>query len=567
MLKPKKNISEAKGYKTQMFLEDFELKLDLNENLLGPSPKVLDAVKTITREEIQFYPAYGKLVEAISSNIGVEQDMVLPTNGADEGLCYVFQTFIEKDDKVLTVVPTFAMSKIYATSTGCQFIEIPYKEKWVFPIEEFLSSINEETKMVIITTPNNPTGELISDFDLNKIIEKASHSIVLIDETYATYANKTYVDIALKNKNVILVKSMSKDFAIAGLRLGYIVSNEANLEYIRRVSSPFSVNIIAAKAGVAAMNDIQYFEKVRTEINSSKEKLKEIFEPFALKVYNSSTNFVLFDFGEKAEYIYYKLLRAGVKTKLFKDKVLNNHIRMSVPPLNKCNYIKEALKSKPMIVFDMDGVLIDTTNSYRKAIKATYEHFVNKPLSVEEIQSAKNRGGLNNDWDLTEFLIQNPNIKSKNIISKFQEFYWGNTGDGLIRDEELIISKEELEVLSLDYELAIFTGRPKEEALFALKYNKIEHLFGIVIGMEDVKNGKPSPDGLRKILEIANPAQVYYLGDTIDDMILTQETRAVGIGVLPPQDKSENLKLNLLKNGADKVLESTKDLKNLLINL
>jgi len=362
---------------------------------------------------------------------------------------------------------------------------------------------------------------------------------------------------------------MSKDFAIAGLRLGYIISNPQNIEYIKRIISPFSVNVLAAKAGVAAIEDKDYFDSVKAQINESKNILTEGLKDIAKKIYPSDGNFLCIDFGEKAEFIYKKLLRAGIKVKYYQnDPDLKNCFRMTVPAPEQAKVLIDILKSRPLIIFDIDGVLIDTRKSYRMAIKGTYEYFTSKEISFEAIQQAKNLGGLNNDWDLTEHLLKQSgyNIPKQEIINKFQELYFGNNGDGFISNEELLITPELLKELSKTYDLAIFTGRPKAEAEFALKSRQLENLFCPIITMDNLAadKQKPHPEGINRIIEIVNPTETYYLGDTIDDMKAAKSALngkgIKGIGVLPPQDKSEELKNSLIKHGAMLVLNNTEDL-------
>jgi len=569
MIKPRKSILNAQGYDSPLFAEEFVMKLDLNENILGPSPKVIEALRNITAKDVQFYPVYGELINKIAEYNSVDINMVIPTNGADEAINYIFDTFVESEDTVLTVKPTFAMPKVYATAVGCNYKEIPYSVKWEFPVEEFLTNIDEKVKLIIVTSPNSPTGESISRDNLIKILEKAKDSLVLIDQTYSNYAKESYTDLVYKYNNVLITKSMSKDFAIAGLRLGYIISNPQNIEYIKRIISPFSVNVLAAKAGVAAIEDKDYFDSVKAQINESKNILTEGLKDIAKKIYPSDGNFLCIDFGEKAEFIYKKLLRAGIKVKYYQnDPDLKNCFRMTVPAPEQAKVLIDILKSRPLIIFDIDGVLIDTRKSYRMAIKGTYEYFTSKEISFEAIQQAKNLGGLNNDWDLTEHLLKQSgyNIPKQEIINKFQELYFGNNGDGFISNEELLITPELLKELSKTYDLAIFTGRPKAEAEFALKSRQLENLFCPIITMDNLAadKQKPHPEGINRIIEIVNPTETYYLGDTIDDMKAAKSALngkgIKGIGVLPPQDKSEELKNSLIKHGAMLVLNNTEDL-------
>lgn len=566
---PRKSILSIKGYDVPLFLDEYKLKLDSNENTMGPSPKVIEALQNITAQDIKHYPAYGEVINKLASINDIEPEMILQANGADEAINYIFDTFVEQDDTVLAVTPSFVMPKIYAQILGCTYQEINYTDKFVFPVDEILNNISEKTKLIIVTTPNNPTGEAISRENMIKIIEKANEKYVLIDETYFNYAEESFIDLLEKHPNILITRSMSKDFGLAGLRFGYIIANKENITHIKKAIKPYSVNIAAVKAALAALEDIEYLNYVVSQVKESKKLLTESLKDFAVKVYPSNANFLLVDFGEKADFIYKKLLNSGIKVKNFgKTPNLENCLRMTLPAVEGAKHILNSLKSRDLIVFDIDGVLVDTRNSYRMAIKETYRHFSGKDISPDEIQQAKNLGGLNNDWDLTEYLLTNSgfNTAKSQIIDKFQELYFGNNGEGFILNEEILISPEAIKNLAKDYDLAIFTGRPKQEAEFVLKRWRLQNYFYSVISMEDLPEGKhkPEPDGLFKILNIVSPVNAYYLGDTHDDMISAKKAGVKAIGVLPPQDKSPELKEKLIKHEAEIVLQNTEDVVKLL---
>ena len=570
MISPKKSIIEAIGYEPPLYLDEYLMKLDLNENILGPSPKVIEAIKNVTEQDIKFYPALGNLVEKIAKLNNVDKSMILPTNGADEAISHVFNTFITANDTVLTIKPAFSMPKIYAAAVGCNYKEISYKKKWIFPIDEFISNIDDKVKLIILTTPNSPTGESLSREVLLKILDSSKNSIVLIDETYSSYTQEQFHDLVNDYDNVLICRSFSKDYALAGLRLGYIISNKQNIDYIRRIYSPYSVNNIAAKAAVAAIDDKEYFEYVKNQILESRKLLSDGLKDMAKKVYSGEGNFLCVDFGEKAEFIYKKLLNAGIKVKYYKnDPDLDGCFRISIPSVEQSKIFLDVLKSRDLIIFDIDGVLVDVQNSYRIAIKKTYEFFAQRDLVFEKIQEAKNSGGLNNDWDLVEYLLKKDGFTPSKIeiINKFQEFYFGNGNNGLILNEELLIEPKEIEKLAKDFDLAIFTGRPRKEAEFVLKRWNLENLFSVIVTMDDIKEGfhKPHPFGINHIKEIINPLNTYYLGDTPDDMISAREAGVKGIGILPPQDKSENLRQRLLTEGAIKILEKTQDITKVVL--
>ena len=569
MTSPRKNILNIEGYDIPLFLDEYRLKLNLNENAIGPSPKVINALQKITAEDIKYYPAYGEVINKLASFNNIDSDMILQANGADEAINYIFDTFVEQDDVILAVTPSFVMPKIYANILGCAYKEINYTEKFVFPVEEILKNIDEKTKLIIITSPNNPTGEAISRENMLKILEAANGKYILIDETYVSYADASFIDLVEKYPNILITRSMSKDFGLAGLRFGYIIANKENINHIKKAIKPYSVNIAAVKAALAALDDIEHLNYVVSQVKESEKLLAEGLKQLAVKIYPSDANFLLVDFGEKADFIYKKLLNAGIKVKnCGQIKHLENCLRITLPAVEDAKCILESLKSRDLIVFDVDGVLVDIRNSYRMAIKETYRHFSGKEVSPEEIQQAKNIGGLNNDWDLTEYLLKNSRIMipKNEIIDKFQELYFGNNGDGFILNEELLISPEIIKNLAKDYDLAIFTGRPRQEAEFVLKRWGLEKYFCPLIAMEDLPDGKhkPEPDGLLKILSIASPINAYYLGDTPDDMISAKKAGVRAIGALPPQDKSPELKEKLIQYGAEEVLLNTEDIVKLL---
>lgn len=566
MVKPKKQLNGVSGYDHQLYIEDYKMKLDSNENLLGPSDKVVEVLKNITGDDVKFYPAYGELISTIARINNVSEDMVLPTNGGDEAICYLLNTFLEEDENIVTAVPTFIMSKIYARISNSAYKEVPYKQKWIYPIDDVLASIDDKTKIVLITTPNSPTGDSISQDNLLRIIEKAKtqNTLVMIDQTYGSYSDNNYVSFASKFDNVAIVRSMSKDFALAGLRLGYIISNAENINQVKKIFNPFSVNIIAAKAGVASLQDTTHLKFVCDEISRSKNIVAEGLKDVAT-VYPSDGNFLCIDFKERAPYIYKKLLKHGIKVKFMHDGLVKNCFRVSMPSNKDAQELVDVIKeSSNLIIFDIDGVLVDTSKSYRMAIKSTFEFFAKKELSFDKIREAKNLGGLNNDWDLTEYLLQEEGLRipKQTIVDKFQSLYFGHGGDGLIKNESLLISKEELKELSKNFDMAVFTGRPKIEAEFILKFFGIYDLFSPIITMDDLPENrqKPYPDGILKIVDIVQPADIYYLGDTQDDMLAAKTAEVKGIGVLPPQDKSETLKQLMSNHQPVVILDNTKDI-------
>jgi len=176
------------------------------------------------------------------------------------------------------------------------------------------------------------------------------------------------------------------------------------------------------------------------------------------------------------------------------------------------------------IIFDMDGVLVDVNASYREAIRQTASYFLKREVNIDEVDTVKAIVGMNNDWDATYALINNVNISYEQVKKYFQLVYLGaDSSAGLISNEKLLVSKKQLIELKNKYKkLGIATGRPKHEAEYVLEKNKLQDIFNCLVAMEDVENGKPSPDPINKIIEILSLKNTIYVGDSPSDVVASQ---------------------------------------------
>ena len=226
-------------------------------------------------------------------------------------------------------------------------------------------------------------------------------------------------------------------------------------------------------------------------------------------------------------------------------------------------------KKNVAILFDMDGVLVDVTNSYRKAILETVQFFTDEKPLHGEIQQLKEKGGYNNDWNLTEALLisRDKAVAKKEIIRKFQEFYWGWEGKkGFIENEKWLLPKPKLKELHEKHLLGIVTGRPRAETLFILKKFDVERLFDAVVAMEDYspEQSKPDPFPIKLALERLGLREAVYVGDSVDDITAAKRAGIQPIGCVPPGVFPDKLKNLLLKQGAKMVLDNISEIDKAL---
>jgi HAD superfamily hydrolase (TIGR01548 family) len=220
-----------------------------------------------------------------------------------------------------------------------------------------------------------------------------------------------------------------------------------------------------------------------------------------------------------------------------------------------------------LLVFDMDGVLVDVTESYRQSIIETTRHFTGMEITNRDIQAMKNRGAANNDWDLTLELVRQRGFSParEEVISAFQKIYLGENNTGLISREKWLPSDGLLGRLANRFHLALFTGRERWEALFTLSKFAPSILFDPVVGMEDVEKEKPHPEGLLKIVHSVAPRRTFYIGDTMDDCRAARAAEVSFIGVAgagaPLRDDLVRL---FLAEGATAVISDINELERIL---
>jgi histidinol-phosphate aminotransferase len=533
MINPKQAITKLNEYKIQCISRKSFVRLDYNENTSGCSKKVIQKIRKLKPEDYATYPEYEGLNKSISKYCKIKPNEVLATNGSDDAIKLIIDCFIDNNDESIIIEPTFGMYKFYLTVASAKITKLEYNEDLAFPTKNILKNVNKKTKLIVLCNPNNPTGTSIKKQDIIKILEKAKNSILLVDEAYYEFSKETVKDLINKYSNLIITRTFSKAFGLAGLRAGYIISNKNIINILSKAYSPYALNIIAKTAIEASLKDIEFMKSYRNRVINNKKRIQKEFNKLKIKTYSSKANFILARFNFAKE-VSDKLKQSNILVRSWKNDVsiLKNCLRITTGDDKQTKKLIYAFKKimKPALIFDMDGVLVDVSNSYRKVIKKTAEYFTKQKISYDEIQSYKNIPGFNNDWNLTEMIIRSrkKRIKKSIIINKFQEYYLGNNAkyfNGLIKNEKWILNNKLLKKLSKQYKLAIVTGRPKIEAEYALKINNTKKYFQVIITKEDVKQEKPDPEGIIKALKLLKIENAVYFGDTINDKIASEKSK------------------------------------------
>ena len=297
MLKAREAVRNLKEYHPPLGNRQ-GLRLDFNENTVGCSPRVLQRLRTLDGEDLARYPEREPVEKVVAGHLGVEPEELLLTNGTDEAIHLICETYLEVGDEVLVTVPTFAMYEIYAAATGADVNAIPAGEDFRFPTEAVLARIDQRTRMIAVANPNNPTGALAPLPDLLRIAQAAPQAALLVDEAYFEFCGETLIPRWRKLPNLFVSRTFSKAYGLAGLRIGVLMGNLEQMQMVRRASSPYNLNSVALACLPEALADGEYVRKYAEEVRHGRELLEKELSARGIRYWPSRANFVLMHFGE-----------------------------------------------------------------------------------------------------------------------------------------------------------------------------------------------------------------------------------------------------------------------------
>ncbi|MBI2593404.1 histidinol-phosphate transaminase [Candidatus Daviesbacteria bacterium] len=557
-------------------------KLDQGENLFGVFPII---ARELGKYEFYNYypdPEYKDLRKEIAKSYKIPFEKIMVGSGSDELIDLIFRMVVEVSDEVINFPPTFGMYDVSLKLNRAKVVNVKRDADFNIDIKAALKAINKKTKLIIVCSPNNPTGNPTPRSGIVKLLETGK--LVMLDEAYAEFASRDNLDLLNRYPNLMILRTFSKWAGIAGLRLGFVAMNEYLISQLMKIKSPFNVNLAAEVAGIAVLKDLKFARENITKLKLERSRLsKKLSSIPYLKVFPSETNFVfaqvfVSDFKDFKKY----LLENRTLLRYFESDLVRKSVRITIsqPKVNDkvfsllANYQTETQKYDG-IIFDMDGVLIDVTKSCRIATLKTVNYYFSKNDSKlkatrSQINKIKSIPGFNNDWDASFVLIDLLNKKinenefdrfakplsakiKKSIMYKairaiWQTFYLGSDEFEKSEDEKapfinkhplrfqekLLVKKELLDDLVKKYgRLGIATSRPRQEAIFAIKQFALDKYFEekYLVALEDANKEKPNPEPLieaKKRLGLSSPV---YVGDTINDCLAAKNASMPSIYV------------------------------------
>lgn len=340
----KKNIKELKAYMVDN--DPINTKLDANENPYNIFEELKNEFyKKLEKSFLNRYPDTDSidLCKSISKYNGVQPENILCGNGSDEIIQIIINTFVDKDDAIVIPNPTFSMYKIFSLIVGGKVIEVPSKEDFIVDVDEIIKQAQENTaKIIFLCSPNNPTGNLIPRQSIMRIINETS-SIVVLDEAYGEFCNETNID-QIKDNRVIVLHTFSKAFALAGARLGYAIAKRETIDILKRVKSPYNLNVFSQLIGLTILENQNIVKKAIYKIVKERDRvIEELRNVKDIDVFPSEANFLLIR-SKKSQDIVNESKKQSISIRPFNEQSLKNCIRISIGSENENNEMIKLIK-------------------------------------------------------------------------------------------------------------------------------------------------------------------------------------------------------------------------------
>jgi len=569
LVEPAPVLTELTAYSTGRPSDGIDLVLDFNERLAPPD--ALAGTAAPDAWHINRYPELGALEPIIAERLDVPVSSVLVTGGADDALERTVRTVCVPGRTAIMTTPSYGMIRRFIRIAGAELVEIPW---WRddYPVDGVLEKAVDTTALVCVVSPNNPTGSVASRDAFRRLLEALPRTLILLDQAYVDFTDPEYdlTSVALEYPNAVVVRTLSKAWGAAGLRVGYAFGDPRVVDWMRRIGLPFPVSSPshALAAAMLADTDSPGAERIAA-IRRQRGKLTQMLTDLGAEVLPSQGSFVFARFAD-AQRVWTSLHALGIAIRAFHGRPdVEGWLRITLPG-DEANFSRlthglRTVLAPEALIFDMDGVLADVSGSYREATLQTAAAF-GVEITIQEIEAATAEGNANDCWVLTRRLMAERGVERSlaEVTERFEEIYQGSEAQpGLRRTERLLLDRAELLALGERFPLAVVTGRPRADAERFLTEHDIAGCFQTVVTMEDAPI-KPNPAPVRLALEHLGVATAWMVGDTPDDLRAARGAAVLPIGVVAPGDDPESTSASLHRAGAATVLPDIRKILEVL---
>lgn len=517
------------------------------------------------------YPDTAPLERDLAARFDVPPEAVLVTAGADEALDRVCRAFLGPGRTALTTTPTFAMLPRYVALAGARLDAIEWWDG-PFPSRPLRrAAADRRPAVVFLTSPVNPTGRAVPTADLRDLAGSLPDSVLVADLAYVEFADEDPTAELLRHPEALVVRTLSKAWGLAGLRIGYVLGDPDRIASLRAAGGPYPVAAPSlALARVWLRDGEGVVVSVVDIVRRRRRELTSRLRAARFDVPESQANFVLAR-GRRAAWLGDALAGLGIAVRRIEDPDGPGAVRITCPgspaareenpvPVRLLTALDVALAPEGLLL-DLDGVLADVRESYNQAIVATAESW-GIAATPTDIERERNAGQANDDFEVTRRVLAAAGIEapSEEIACRFTELLEGRE---LWRHERALLPPRRLAAWARRLPLAVVTGRPRREAVRFLERSGLAAAITALVCREDAPL-KPDPRPVREALASLGVTRAWMVGDTPDDVVAARGAGVVPIGIVPPGGDFPDGERALLAAGAARVLRDLQDLEDLL---
>ena len=352
---PRLRIRAMKEYHPPLGSRD-GLRLDFNENTLACSPAVRDVLARISAGDLTRYPERESVEAIVAVQLSLPPAQIALTNGVDEAIHVLFEAFLDEGDELLLPVPTYTMYEVYASVTDARVITVLADDHLRFPFEKLVAHVNSRTKIIAIANPNSPSGTVASREQILELARLAPQAILLVDEAYFHFCGESVVDRVGAVPNLIVARTFSKAYGLAGLRIGLLAGPVDLMQWIRRVLSPYSVNSVALACLPAALEDTAYLDWYVSEVLAARGEFEKALQAARVRYWPSRANFILVDIGPRHNEFVHHMLAAGVLVRdRSNDPGCNGRVRITVGTREQMRHAVAAMNETMTLIRDEEA--------------------------------------------------------------------------------------------------------------------------------------------------------------------------------------------------------------------
>jgi histidinol-phosphate aminotransferase len=533
------------------------LRLDFNENTVGFPAELPEHEANL----LTTYPEYEALIDALAEHLQLPSEQILLTNGSDEGLFVTAFTYIRpNEDRAVISTPSFSLLEHYLALCQAQIVQVPVTDELRFDLDGLEKSF-DGARLVMLCSPENPTGDVIGNEHLERWLKTYPDTVFVIDEAYGEYSQGSALGLLKDNPNLVICRTFSKAWGLAGLRLGLVLAHPQVIGWLSIVRSPYSVNSVAVKTLLEFLPQADRVTEQAAAVLKNKAETIAQMRRRGYKVTNGAANFFLVWVGEDAQIFCDFLKSEGIlirnRSHMTKMKGV---VRISAGSKEQMERLLRAVddfRQTHAVIFDMDDTLVDTSKSFDQTIVDLVEEFGGGSVEHSDIQELRATGGFNDDWDTTHELLKRRGVEVglAEITKRGQEIYLALAPEA----ETLLVDLDWLGRLATRYRVFVYTGRMREE-YEPVWAERLGSLFEEVLCKGDVAgvSPKPSPDGLVYLRNQCELRHITYIGNSVDDMACAAAANCRAVGV------TTNQAANVLENaGADHIFSSPNEVRTI----